>query len=48
MVVSLVATAVLVVGLFVWPEVPYQLADMLSQSLTAAPAEGLTMIPSVR
>ncbi|MCB1495187.1 MAG: monovalent cation/H+ antiporter subunit D family protein [Bauldia sp.] len=40
MVAPLVVTAILTVAMFVWPEIPYQLAEMLSESLTTAPAGG--------
>jgi multicomponent Na+:H+ antiporter subunit D len=37
-VVSLVATAILIVLLFVWPNVPFDLAGMLADNLTVAPS----------
>ncbi|MEP0323518.1 monovalent cation/H+ antiporter subunit D family protein [Bauldia litoralis] len=37
MVLPLVVTAAITVLLFVWPEVPFQLAEMLSQSVAASP-----------
>ena len=45
-VAPLVVTAFLTVALFLWPEIPFRLAEMLSSSLTLVPAEGLTVVPS--
>lgn len=39
MVAPLVVTAILTVGLFMWPDVPLQLAEMLSANLFATPVE---------